>query len=334
MFRTRTPQTSNPTSNSTSNSTSNPTSNSLLKRLSSSKSLEELLSPRQNSPNTSVSVPSVGIIGIGCVGGSVYEYFFNKDKRTSGFDKYKLEFKSSEYFDEVVTKDIVFLCLPTLYEKTIEEYDKSAIHDVCIRLKDNRFNGVVVLKSTVEPGTTENLVKMYPELTFMHNPEFLTARTCYEDFENQSHIVLGTPSNQDLERSIKATLKLESLFKHYWPDAEYSFSSSSESESMKIFCNSFYAMKIGIFNEFYELCIRNSLDFEKIRRMMLKNGWINEMHTNIPGPDGKLGYGGMCFPKDTKALLHHMKRNRTSCEILNACDMENDEWRRQCGENF
>lgn len=301
--------------------------------------LKSLITPK-NSPRNSQEfqapsrVSSVGVIGVGCVGGSVFEYFIKKDKRTSGYDKYKKEFKSEECFGNVLKNDIVFLCLPTLYEKSIEEYDKSAIHDVCIRLKDNDYKGIVVIKSTVEPGTTKSLVEMYPSLTFFHNPEFLTARTCYDDFENQSHIVIGTPSNQDASKSIPSALKLESLFKNYWPDAKYSFSSSDESESMKIFCNSFYAMKIGIFNEFYQMCQSQSLDFDKIKRMMLKNGWINEMHTSVPGPDGKLGYGGMCFPKDTKALLHHLKRMDSPCLILEGCDAENDEWRSQCGENF
>ena len=51
---------------------------------------------------------------------------------------------------------------------------------------------------------------------------------------------------------------------------------------------------------------------------MLKNGWINPMHTNVPGPDGKLSYGGFCFPKDTNALLNHMKRMNTPHNVLQA----------------
>lgn len=252
-------------------------------------------------------------------------YRFFKDRvDISGYDKYKTDFKSDEHFNQILTKDIVFLCLPTLYEDSIKQYDKSSIIEVCIKLSQNSYPGAVVLKSTVEPGTTEKLTKMYPNLTIIHNPEFLTARTCDEDFAKQTHIVLGKPDNCNHSKY----QKVEQLFRKFWPKANYSFCSSTESESMKIFCNSFYAMKIGIFNEFYKLCRKTDQNFTFIKEMMLKNNWINEMHTNVPGPDGKSGYGGACFPKDTKALLHHMKRMNTDCAILDSCDQENDEWRK------
>lgn len=109
------------------------------------------------------------------------------------YDKYKEGFKSEECFGELLQKDILFLCLPTLYEDFLEEYDKSAITETCMRLNHNKYAGVVVLKSTVEPGTTQKLSDEYPNLTFVHNPEFLSARTCDQDFEQQSHIVLGRP---------------------------------------------------------------------------------------------------------------------------------------------
>lgn len=268
------------------------------------------------------STPTIGVVGIGCVGGSVYRYFKDKAK-TAGYDKYKDGFKSEECFGEILQKDIVFLCLPTLYEDSIKEYDKSSIHETCMRLSKNRYSGVVVLKSTVEPGTTQKLSEQYPNLTFVHNPEFLSARTCDQDFAEQNHIVLGRPNECNEEKY----RRVETLFKTFWPKAQYSYCTSTESESMKIFCNSFYAMKIGIFNEFNKLCEKQGQDFSKIMSLMLKNGWINEMHTQVPGTDGKAGYGGACFPKDTKALLHHMKRMGTDHKILEGCDQENDVWR-------
>ena len=61
------------------------------------------------------------------------------------------------------------------------------------------------------------------------------------------------------------------------------------------------------FNELYLTCQSNGSDFKKIKRMMLLNNWINPMHTDVPGPDGRLSYGGLCFPKDTNALNSYMK---------------------------
>ena len=78
-----------------------------------------------------------------------------------------------------------------------------------------------------------------------------------------------------------------------------------------------------LFNEYYLLCQKNGSDFEKIKSLMLKNNWINPMHTNIPGPDGSLGFGGACFPKDTKALNEYMKKlnseNIVLQSVINEC---------------
>ena len=62
--------------------------------------------------------------------------------------------------------------------------------------------------------------------------------------------------------------------------------------------------------------------------MMIKNKWINEMHTNVPGPDGQLGYGGACFPKDTNALCKYMEKNSTKNKVLSAVIEERNELRK------
>ena len=68
-------------------------------------------------------------------------------------------------------------------------------------------------------------------------------------------------------------------------------------------------------------------DYNTVMELMLKNKWINPMHTKVPGTDGKLSYGGFCFPKDTRALLEHMKRVDTPHAILEAVIEERDQMR-------
>merc|ERR1712013_375367 len=102
---------------------------------------------------------------------------------------------------------------------------------------------------------------------------------------------------------------------------------SMESESMKSFVNSFYAVKIQFFNELYLLCQNNGADFETIKTLMMKNNWINPMHTQVPGHDGKLSYGGACFPKDTNALLQCMKKNGSPHQLLEGCVRERNNLR-------
>ena len=124
-------------------------------------------------------------------------------------------------------------------------YDKMAIVETCEYLTENNYAGIVVIKSTVEPMTTEHFSNLFPKLEFVHNPEFLTARTAYQDFHNQRHVVIGFPTNASREKNQKI---IEFYSKHY-PSAEISVCTSTESESMKIFCNSFYAVKIQFFTE-------------------------------------------------------------------------------------
>ena len=103
---------------------------------------------------------------------------------------------------------------------------------------------------------------------------------------------------------------------------------------MKLFLNSFYAVKIQFFNELYDFCKIKNLDFALIRNLMLKNNWINPMHTLVPGTDGKLSYGGSCLPKDTKALLSLMKSNNSMHSILNSTVSERDICRDDSNINY
>ena len=218
----------------------------------------------------------------------------------------------------MANSEITFLALPTVYDEEKSEYDKSCIREVCTDLMKNNYDGIVVIKSTVEPTTTVTLSKEFPTLKFVHNPEFLTAATAFEDFHNQEHIVLGRgPLINDDEMN-----KLSKFYKELYPNAEMSFCNCTESESMKIFVNCFYSVKVQFFNELYLLCEKTNCDYNLVKDLMLKNKWINPMHTDVPGPDGQLSYGGYCFPKDTNALLQHMKRNNTPYKVLESTIVE------------
>lgn len=255
---------------------------------------------------------NVGLIGTGFVGGSLKKSFEIKGVKVKSFDK----FKNEGSIDEVALCDIVFFCLPTPFIKD-RGFCKEAIYENLNALEHLNFKGLVVIKSTVEPGFTANLNTKYT-FDICHNPEFLTARSAFEDFHNQKHIVLGKASES------KEFDYLCRLFTSLYQDAEISVCTSDESESMKLFCNNFYAMKVMIFNEFYDLCSKKGISYENTVELMLKNGWINPMHTIVPGPDGKMGYGGACFPKDTNALNEFSKRNGILNKVLDATIKERD----------
>ena len=264
----------------------------------------------------------IGIIGLGFVGSAMHNSFKEliNDKIVT-YDKYKLGGIGS--LENCLKTDILFLALPTQYNKTTGKYNKLAIFETCDYLNTNNFRGSVVVKSTIEPETVDLLSDKYENLSFIFNPEFLTARTAFADFHNQKHIILGKSKNC-LDYKYDQVVK---FYQKNYPDAEISKCSALEAESVKIYLNCFYAAKVQFFTELHQLCKANKTDFNKIRDIMLKNNWINKMHTNIPGPDGKISYGGLCFPKDTCALLSYMNSKKSPSGVLNAVITERNEMR-------
>lgn len=272
---------------------------------------------------------NIGIIGLGVVGDSIYKSFnikinnldLQKSIKVVGYDKYKNG--GIGKFENCLDCEILFLALPAPYNEEIRSYQYDSIYETCGLLQQNNFKGVIILKSTIEPTLTNRLSNEFADLHFIHNPEFLTARTAFDDFHNQQHIVIGKghscPNNK--------VNQLIEIYNKLYPQASISVCEAVESESMKIFCNTFYAVKIQYFNELYQLCQKMELNYNNIVDLMLKNNWINPMHTKVPGPDGKLSYGGLCFPKDTNALLEFMKRNNTPYSVLEATIKERDQFR-------
>ena len=263
----------------------------------------------------------VSIIGLGFVGSSMYKSFTFKKIDVNGYDKYKEGGIGT--FESCLHSDIIFLALPTLFNENKCSYDKDPIYETCAKLIDHNFEGFVIIKSTIEPETTNILSKMYSSLKIIHNPEFLSASTAFEDFHNQKQIVLGKGDNVKTEE----LEIIRDFYQKYYPDADISLCESTESESMKLFANSFYSVKIQFFNELYLLCQKTNTNFDIVKDLMLKNNWINPMHTNVPGRDGQLSYGGFCFPKDTNALFAFMNEKQTNCKVLEATIQERNQMR-------
>lgn len=253
-------------------------------------------------------------IGNGFVGSALHKSFELNGVKTKIYDK----FQKIGSIRCVLDSDILFLCLPTPFLKG-KGFDLSAIEENLLLLKENGYEGLCVIKSTIEVGTTKMLAEKY-NLNISHNPEFLTERTAFEDFHSQDHIVLGKSFNSELFNSLVL------FYKELYPNARVSICSSDESEAMKIFRNCFYAQKVMIFNEFYFLSNILQIDYNKIRDLMLCD-WVGKMHTMVPGPDGGVGYSGHCFPKDTEALLLQMKKNKSPHEVLEAAVSERNKIR-------
>lgn len=260
----------------------------------------------------------IGICGIGVVGNALLHSFQKRNITTYPYDKYK----NIGNIEKIILSDIIFLCLPTLYSEEKKEYDKSSIYEVCEYLQQKLYSGIVVIKSTVEPGTCRYISDTY-KLHVLHNPEFLSAKTAKEDFENQNHIVIGGYSCNN-----SFSIELQRFYTTYWNNIQISISIYEETELMKLGVNCFYATKIQFCNELFLLSKKyKDTNYDNIMKMMIKNGWIHPNHTNVPGADNLLSYGGMCFPKDTNALCQVMKKNNIPNLVLESVIKERNSMR-------
>ena len=286
---------------------------------------------------------SIGIIGIGILGTALKETFLSSKfcnisnisniSNVICYDKYK---NIGTNILDMNGCDIIFLCLPTEYDEYKKEYNKQEIYNVIEELAKYKYKGIIIIKSTIEPETTVKLANMYKSLPLhiINNPEFLSARTATEDFKNQKQIILGIPhyNPQKLKTNTSSNTSnnmpklinyLETFFSICFPLSKISICSSTESESIKLFCNSFYATKVQYFTEIKLLCDKLEIDYNNVKNLMLLNGWINPMHTDIPGHDGQISFGGKCFPKDIKALNQVFKNLEVPNRVLESVITEN-----------
>lgn len=260
---------------------------------------------------------SIGIMGMGVVGKAIYSGFSSMYE-TNGYD-INAQISLSD-IDTIIKSNIIFLCLPTP-QKCDGSSETIFIHNaISTIINHTTYKTLIdkplfVLKSTVPIGTTSHLQKTYC-IKIVHCPEFLSEKTAESDFLKTSRLIIGT---NDIEYS---SLVLK-IFHERFSCINTIIVSPEESEFIKYFCNCFYATKITFFNEMRLLSDKLNLDWSKIIDGVLSSNWISPMHTNVPGSDGKYGYGGSCFPKDMLALSNIFKKYELNSLVLDAAIEQN-----------
>jgi len=238
---------------------------------------------------------NIGIIGLGYVGTALKEGF----KSCHNIETYDLipKLSSCQSINELVTKtQIIFLCVPTpMNEDGSSNLD--IIQNTVKQIADNKNikDKILVIKSTVPPGTTEILNKKYDNLDIIFNPEFLTESNFIEDFKNQNRIILGGPR--------PATTILKQFYINIFPNSTIIKTDSSYAEMVKYLANTFLATKVSFANEMKMICDKLEIDYDKVVEYAIYDDRLGKSHWSVPGPDGKLGFGGSCFPKDINALI-------------------------------
>ena len=236
----------------------------------------------------------VGVIGNGFVGEAI-SFAFSPVADLYVYDTDPL--KSLNDLESVHFCDFVFICVPTPMFQDGSQ-DLSYVEDV---FEKATSKPVYILKSTVLPGTTEGLSKKYSNIKIIFSPEFLTERTAKLDMLTQSRIILGG--------ELSLTEKAKTLFNERFKIKNIIQTDSKTAELTKYMNNTFFATKVSIMNEFKLLCDKIGANWEDALKGFVSDGRIGDSHLNVPGHDGKLGYGGTCFPKDVNALLSFSKKH-------------------------
>lgn len=269
---------------------------------------------------------TVGIVGKGFVGGAMYENF--KDVfNTLVWDIDESKRNVASFAEFVETSDIIFVCVPTPMKEdgACDTYIVSSVIDDIAQVDRRKY---VVIKSTVPPGTTQRLASDF-NMTIAFNPEFLTEANANNDFRRQPLIVVGA---DDVGIATVMTQLYYEFNAKVDNVAHVIQRTTKEAEVFKYLANCFLATKVTFANEFKTLCDKIDVDYGKIAELAVLDKRLGPTHWRVPGPDGKLGFGGSCFPKDTSALLNFCEEQGVQLWLLTEAVYINDDLRE--GNNF
>lgn len=230
----------------------------------------------------------VGVIGIGVVGSAISKGFAEL-----GHEVYQHDIKLDTKIEDVLTTDVVYLCLPTNSTKD-GECDISIILKVLRKLKQLNYEGIVAVKSTIIPGTYKQLIDVFDKDRICLVPEFLRELHAYEDFTKKHNVlVIGT---EDLR---VANLIIDC---HGSYPKNVKIITPQECEFVKYFSNVFKAYKTVFANSFGLLCSLHDVNYANILDVYKAEGVGELDYLKYWG-----GFEGMCLPKDTLALANLAK---------------------------
>jgi UDPglucose 6-dehydrogenase len=257
----------------------------------------------------------IGIVGVGFVGGSTARVL-HPHHQVYLYDKYQTPkwctekgnewanppINSSQSLETLAKEsEVVFISVPTPMQPS-GAIDYTNIHSSVNQLLDytkgagrNPQDLLVVIRSTAVSGTTDKLAEQYP-FRFAFNPEFLREKHALEDMKNTDRVVLGANDQRSLEQAA-------AVYKPVFPNARFILTNTKTAEMIKYMANGMLTGQVALANEFYQICKAVGIDYDSVKQAVLLDPRIGR-NLDVPGPDGDLGFGGKCFPKDLNALIH------------------------------
>lgn len=251
----------------------------------------------------------IGLMGAGMVGGALERWFLKEGTVPLVYDKYK----NRGSLDEVNQADIIFVCVPTPYNEAARDFDLSVVKEA---LSSVRGEKIVVIKSTVLPGTTAAFQKQYPQHQILFNPEFLTEQTADQDMSYPDRQIVGyTRESYTVAGTVMRLLPL-APFECVMP--------ATEAEMVKYFGNTWFSVKVVFANQMYDLCEKLEVDYDVVRDCAAADKRIGPSHLKV-WHRGYRGYGGACLPKDTRSLIALGERLGAPQNLLKTVEAINNE---------
>lgn len=254
----------------------------------------------------------IGIIGVGVVGDAV-----RQGMELVGHTVFVHDIKiPGSSISNVLDSEICFITVPTPAHED-GSCNTEIVESVVSDLKKNKYKGLVTIKSTVEPGTTDRLHKKLGVKLAMC-PEFLKERSAFADFvEHHGVCVIGAYDKKSFELIKQAHGKLPERFEWMQP---------REAEFCKYFSNIYNALRITFANEFFEVCNEMGVDYNKIKDVMvtrdtIKTGAYLDCNPNLRG------FGGVCLPKDTRAFAVLAKKLGLKLDLYDCILNENKKFK-------
>lgn len=256
------------------------------------------------------NTPKIGIIGLGFVGNAVRDAM---ELHCSLVLVDKDITRGPNTFADLQECEGIFVCVPTP-QNDDGTCDTSALESVLDQLKD--FEGVIISKCTAPPLVYKALNEKYKNL--VHAPEFLTAANARQDYRGGQFAFIGGRIRAYMNQA-------RDIIKWGQPNIENNtiFCTIEEAALAKYTINTFLATKVSFMNEIYNLCQSMGADYNNVARMVMCDTRIGQSHMQVPGPDGQFGFGGMCFPKDTAALLKFADENKVQMNVLDSAVKKN-----------
>lgn len=241
----------------------------------------------------------ITIAGLGIVGSALQAYLTDHGLAPQVYDPPK----GMNDLSVLKNADIVFIAVPTPY--TENGFDLRYVDEVMPLIGDG---AIVVIKSTILPGTTDAYQKKYSKLKMLFSPEFLTEKTATYDFSHPTRQIIGyTASSKDVAETVLSFL----------PTAPYRAAMPAhEAEMVKYMNNVFYALKVTYANQLYDLCEAMGIDYTRVAEgAVTSEPMMGQNHWDVFF-GGYRGYDGKCLPKDIRALIQFGKEHNVDVTLL------------------